>query len=197
MSTRLGFSLLPSRRPGGKEIASNPIPAWTGQKNSRAHRVTYRRREREGGLDGRRDRVVADRPEVAFGVEFEDDAGPGGHDVLRIVHRGGESVLVGPSGENEHENPLARNLFIVSTHSFEDDTVGPGFECSETDPYVCPFNFDDEFSIGGERMAAGDTYRLYGETPSTPLEDATLRIVWRSEGRAESQVLFEWNGPGA
>jgi hypothetical protein len=139
----------------------------------------------------------ADRPEVAFGVEFEDDAGPGGHDVLRIVHRGGESVLVGPSGENEHENPLARNLFIVSTHSFEDDTVGPGFECSETDPYVCPFNFDDEFSIGGERMAAGDTYRLYGETPSTPLEDATLRIVWRSEGRAESQVLFEWNGPGA
>lgn len=134
------------------------------------------------------------RPQLAFEFEFTDhDASR--EDVLSIVHAGGDTIEVGPGGENQHSNHDPRNIYIASTHGFEDDTTGSGFECDVE--YRCPFDFDDDFTVAGDTMTAGEEFGIWAEEPGTPFEAATVRIVWKSPEGGESQVISTWEGPEA
>jgi flagellin-like protein len=139
------------------------------------------------------------QPNIEFTFEFT-DSDDGSEDVLDIVHDGGETVDVADG--NQPLTVAAGDLFIVADYPYEDDTLGgggSGFECGSPSggQYECSFNFDDEFSIPGDSMSAGERFRLYGEEPDTPLERATVRIVYRPEGGTRSYILATWTGPEA
>jgi hypothetical protein len=40
----------------------------------------------------------------------------------------------------------------------------------------------------------GDSVAVYTSEPSMDLDDATVRVVWRPDGTAESQTLAIWDG---
>lgn len=89
-----------------------------------------------------------------------------------------------------------KNIYIVSDMPYEDDKYtggGNAFECDVE--YVCPLDFDDEQTVPGDTMEAGERYIIFALNPSTEFEKAHVDLVWRNAEGTRSTVLDSWSGP--
>jgi Fe-S-cluster containining protein len=87
-------------------------------------------------------------------------------------------------------------VFIIIDQPVEDDTFVrfSGDECGGK----CAFDFDDYPTVGtDQQMTAGESFEIVGTEPETPVEEATLRIVWDDAESEQTATLAKWGGPEA